>query len=1601
MTAIASLLSNAKHTAIDEVEAEEEPLSKQLEILMERRRQEEVRKARYHWSLLRNSIKNTITAVKEADTKNVLISHGIHHQRKINHSTELKQVLFIKELDEYLTTDGQCVRLFMSDGRKKKTYALEEPMDHVSYCPAFRQFVGWITGEDELFLMTNEFDIISQSRAPSTIVLAEYNWHTHEYITVGPGYFTTWAFRYGARHLIPRKMNRTDFREHNMFSHMVLEGTASRSQKIFLSVQTSVVVYNVFEGKLLSYKKNLHERDITALTFFNPLKYLVTGALDGTIKIWDHKWHVQMVFVGHTNKITSLDIYPHGSAIISASTDCTIRVWNLDTCDEVDRATLQTPVEGLCTTLDYDTFYTFSGQTVDLWQIQHLFHIHTSVGQRVIKIQQTTHPNFTPRSIVMSRDSSVRLVSPVSGDVLTTLLLNPNRGLIDVAYAIESETMFCVLSNGAILKVRTDTNPCRVVDTWHCEDQEKEACNYLFVYEYVVDIELKTDMWGAIKRGATTKALNKPDEEDDNENEGRKSAAIKKNNRTLLLGGRKDGYICVFDWESGKVTFKIDAHGTKGVMSMIANAKVDQLISAGKDNVIKVWRVYPFVQEALAPLMSFFCAHLPLHMTMIKTNLCVAFQDHATATYSVVMYNLRDRSKYANRYDHEPGEDHTESITGLSACSRLKLYASSSRDGTIRIWNETNLLVRLLQLKAVPHSVSFCSTRGDLLVGIGNHLHRIPHYAYMPRAYLFRMVSMKFGSQKKELPMPEDPSLTSKLNKNDLSRMKQSHSSFQYTTFSDILSPEELEEINRERIIKEKAFALLKEREDELEKIRDGELISQKKPKATARTKKVAFLQYMKMFYDKPKPTIPRDDPFPDDTLKEAVKEPEQPEPEAYKPEKEPTGFFPPAKEATRPKPPEDSPLKAAYPLRPSGFVPNSILIKLLWPQEAKDRMQRKKQVEWKLPSFSEEQLAAINKVKKEREMQELMEAKRLSISQQKPVKHVSFSKDEGDGEDVILDMEEEFDDRIIEMDWRDEEAEKQAASPNIFDEPTKTSPHKEKSKVSDAPKNKFAELMSKTPTPRPEEPEEEPSALSKGSTQVGKEPTMDSVRSQESKQASDVKAPLTPRDIKPRKPIEKLISRPPPPPPKPKSPPLPPPVAQTLSTTDTKPRKARSPSPIPVTDSTPPRPRPSSPLPGFITQFKGVDWFEKFFPNCNEQSLPKPWSLENFVSHLVKLLKTADYKFKNAIVDALLMLHAQDEFADNLAHMVIKGMSAVLNHQKDYPTCMMEEQRSFILLCLKALQKLSTSPDKEFVTELLVQFLDGDKEVRTMVNAILTSAGLQDPHKFLPKELDSWDIWNVEEDDRKSDLRKMSHQWLDRWMTSYKLHLEDAIDRMKKGQNIHGRLSKEQLRKGSIPGGKGILRRTVGTGTDQDQETVTTLDTRKGVTVTFDKPPDPSLIDNATYIDAVNYFCDMMMEKELDSMKASGKRLPGSKENVVQAKNTVLVLPKIPHKPSLVRLGETHTSHCRPHRETNLHVDYRMPPMTSRGYHPFPGQISGFVNSINLPMKPLMLNPFHNKLDEFDARFQEPVLITLRSAQKYFIPSQSIVAQDAIAAAL
>lgn len=137
----------------------------------------------------------------------------------------------------------------------------------------------------------------------------------------------------------------------SIISILCLEDTPSRSQRCFAVNHNNVIIYNLLNGSCEGHLKELHPREITTALFFNPLKYLVTGAKDGSIKVWDDKGNIKIIFVGHLKSVNTLAVYPFGTYIMSGSSDCTIRVWSLDTADEVDRISTKEPVFGLGTIL--------------------------------------------------------------------------------------------------------------------------------------------------------------------------------------------------------------------------------------------------------------------------------------------------------------------------------------------------------------------------------------------------------------------------------------------------------------------------------------------------------------------------------------------------------------------------------------------------------------------------------------------------------------------------------------------------------------------------------------------------------------------------------------------------------------------------------------------------------------------------------------------------------------------------------------------------------------------------------------------------------------------------------------------------------------------------------------------------------------------------------------------------------------------------------------------------------------------------------------------------------------------------------------------------
>lgn len=77
------------------------------------------------------------------------------------------------------------------------------------------------------------------------------------------------------------------------------------------------------------------------------------------------------------------------------------------------------------------------------------------------------------------------------------------------------------------------------------------------------------------------------------------------------------------------------------------------------------------------------------------------------------------------RCDHRHHYGHEKLIISFSSSKELALFCSASLDETIRIWDETNNLVRVIFLNWVPSAAAFGSPQGDIFVGILNELHVI------------------------------------------------------------------------------------------------------------------------------------------------------------------------------------------------------------------------------------------------------------------------------------------------------------------------------------------------------------------------------------------------------------------------------------------------------------------------------------------------------------------------------------------------------------------------------------------------------------------------------------------------------------------------------------------------------------------------------------------------------------------------------------------------------------------------------------------------------------------------------------------------------------
>ena len=71
------------------------------------------------------------------------------------------------------------------------------------------------------------------------------------------------------------------------------------------------------------------------------------------------------------------------------------------------------------------------------------------------------------------------------------------------------------------------------------------------------------------------------------------------------------------------------------------------------------------------------------------------------------------------------------------------MFATSSLDGRIKIWNENCNLIRELVFDRTLSGLCFANARGDILVGFQSNLHFVSLTEYLPNHYLRMLLSGK------------------------------------------------------------------------------------------------------------------------------------------------------------------------------------------------------------------------------------------------------------------------------------------------------------------------------------------------------------------------------------------------------------------------------------------------------------------------------------------------------------------------------------------------------------------------------------------------------------------------------------------------------------------------------------------------------------------------------------------------------------------------------------------------------------------------------------------------------------------------------------------
>ncbi|TPX75061.1 hypothetical protein CcCBS67573_g03666 [Chytriomyces confervae] len=588
----------------------------------------------------------------------------------------------------------------------------------------------------ELKILGLSLEVLSQTSSVKPVLSLDFHDDCDELIAGGVGNIRIWtlAKSKGTYRLVGPRLVIDDLATEEWIGHTVCNTQLNR---LLAACDCDILMYDYSTGKRLDRLKDVHELSISVMIFYTPHQYLITGSKDSTIKIWTR----YMLFIlelksGTNSPVTGLVIANPDDAdsrrhpfLLSSYLDGIIRMWNLETGSCVYKHETNTECLGL-DWLRTDVFFHYARDRICVWNLNRHYTIFSSITAQVKIVQRKEVFGFPPRILAVSSDASIKLLSPVTGACLMTAFpVIRDCTVRSVEYDIVSNMLWALTTAGDVFIYSTVCNPCKVVDEWRVQAGKD-------VVTCMASLRVSPKHG---KRSLTSL----------------KSPAI-----YTLFGGTETGQIVTMDIRKlgGDIVTIHQAHSSK-ISAISCCSEKMQLFSAGFDGLVKLWSISWTEKmettakdgenpdlclqiQAYSSLSSLCVGHMPKgYATGICWNLnseTVVFSSNQT---QLAFFDWNSKGISEMKKKHAADEDHVKTVSGLSSLHSLQLFASSSEDGTAKIWDaEANGLVREIQFNEIVSSVCFNNPRGDLLVALSSQLILVRVHDYLPNQYLADLV---------------------------------------------------------------------------------------------------------------------------------------------------------------------------------------------------------------------------------------------------------------------------------------------------------------------------------------------------------------------------------------------------------------------------------------------------------------------------------------------------------------------------------------------------------------------------------------------------------------------------------------------------------------------------------------------------------------------------------------------------------------------------------------------------------------------------------------------------------------------------------------------